>query len=118
MYAIRSYYELSKNIVHLVLARHPDGPPGVKGISLFLVPKYLPDGERNDVSLVGINHKMGYRGTVNTVLNFGENGRCVAYLIGEPRTSGRGVTPRPGRAGAAMRPCRRCGAPSARLTVT
>jgi len=82
-------HQLSDNIAHLVLARNPDGPPGVKGISLFLVPKYLPadsagEAQRNDVSLVGINHKMGYRGTVNTVLNFGENGRCVGYLIGEP----------------------------------
>ena len=82
-------HELSENIVHLVLAKVPDGPPGVKGISLFLVPKHLPAGgaqagELNDVTLVGINHKMGYRGTVNTVLNFGENGRCVGYLIGKP----------------------------------
>jgi alkylation response protein AidB-like acyl-CoA dehydrogenase len=82
-------HQLSENIVHFVLARVPDGPPGVKGISLFLVPKYLPAGiaragQLNDVTLVGINHKMGCRGTVNTVLNFGEKGRCVGYLIGEP----------------------------------
>jgi alkylation response protein AidB-like acyl-CoA dehydrogenase len=82
-------HQLSENIVHFVLARVPDGPPGVKGISLFLVPKYLPAGgagagQLNDVALAGINHKMGYRGIVNTVLNFGEKGRCVGYLIGEP----------------------------------
>ena len=55
----------------------PGAPPGVKGISLFIVPKYLVNadgslGERNDVALAGLNHKMGYRGTVNTLLNFGE----------------------------------------------
>ncbi|MDP9435808.1 MAG: acyl-CoA dehydrogenase [Actinomycetota bacterium] len=88
-------HELSENIVHLVLARVPGSPPGVKGISLFVVPKHLvqPDGalgDRNDVVLVGLNHKMGYRGTVNTVLGFGEGryrpgGRpgAVAYLVGE-----------------------------------
>jgi butyryl-CoA dehydrogenase len=71
-------HELSENIVHLVLARSPAGRPGVKGLSLFLVPRYLvrPDGslgERNDVALAGLNHKMGYRGTTNTILNFGED---------------------------------------------
>ncbi|MHA6794005.1 acyl-CoA dehydrogenase [Pseudonocardia bannensis] len=89
-------HDLSENIVHLVLAKIPGGPPGVKGISLFIVPKVLvePDGspgERNDVALAGLNHKMGYRGTVNTLLNFGE-GRAtpggepgaVGYLVGEP----------------------------------
>ena len=70
-------HELSENIVHLVLARVPGAPAGVKGISLFIVPKFLVEddgsvGERNDVSLVGLNHKMGYRGTTNTLLNFGE----------------------------------------------
>jgi alkylation response protein AidB-like acyl-CoA dehydrogenase len=89
-------HELTENIVHLVLARHPAGPPGSKGISLFLVPKFLLDdtgrpGERNDVMLGGLNHKMGYRGTSNAVLNFGEGGYrpggepgAVAYLIGAP----------------------------------
>ncbi|MFI6729147.1 acyl-CoA dehydrogenase [Streptomyces sp. R-74717] len=89
-------HELSENIVHLLLARIPGGPAGVKGISLFIVPKFLvePDGrpgERNDVVLAGLNHKMGYRGTTNTLLNFGE-GRytpggapgAVGYLVGEP----------------------------------
>ncbi|MGY1680751.1 acyl-CoA dehydrogenase [Geodermatophilus sp. SYSU D01176] len=89
-------HELTENIVHLVLAKIPGGPPGVKGISLFVVPKFLvnPDGslgERNDVVLAGLNHKMGYRGTTNTLLNFGEGvhrpgGRlgAVGYLVGEP----------------------------------
>ncbi|MGV9711823.1 acyl-CoA dehydrogenase [Gordonia sp. NPDC003424] len=65
-------HELSENIVHLVLAKAPGGGPGVKGISLFIVPKYLADGTRNDVALVGLNHKMGNRATTNTLLNFGD----------------------------------------------
>lgn len=87
-------HELSENIVHLVLAKVPGGPAGVKGISLFVVPKFLPEGdgvgERNDVVLAGLNHKMGYRGTTNTLLNFGEGvhtpgGRpgAVGWLVGE-----------------------------------
>jgi butyryl-CoA dehydrogenase len=85
-------HELSENIVHLVLARIPGAPPGVKGISLFVVPKVLVDsGERNDVVLAGLNHKMGYRGTTNTLLNFGEGGHtpggragAVGFVVGEP----------------------------------
>jgi alkylation response protein AidB-like acyl-CoA dehydrogenase len=82
-------HELSENIIHLVLAKIPGGPPGVKGISLFLVPKFLVDddgtlGARNDVALAGLNHKMGYRGTTNCVLNFGEQGGAVGWLVGEP----------------------------------
>jgi alkylation response protein AidB-like acyl-CoA dehydrogenase len=92
-------HELSENIVHLVLAKipGPDGKPipGVKGISLLLVPKFLINedgtpGERNDVQLAGVNHKMGYRGTVNCLLNFGEGtrhrpegkGGAIGYLVG------------------------------------
>ncbi len=94
-------HELTENIVHLVLAKVPGGPPGVKGISLFVVPKFLVAddgslGERNDVVLAGLNHKMGYRGTTNTLLNFGEGvhtpgGRAgaVGYLVGEEN---RGLT--------------------------
>jgi alkylation response protein AidB-like acyl-CoA dehydrogenase len=76
-------HELSENIVHLVLAKVPGGPPGSKGISLFVVPRLLEDGSRNDVALAGLNHKMGFRGTVNTLLNFGEGGGAVGYLVGE-----------------------------------
>jgi alkylation response protein AidB-like acyl-CoA dehydrogenase len=88
-------HDLSENIVHLVLARTPGAPPGVKGISLFIVPKYLvlddgTVGERNDVVLAGLNHKMGFRGTVNALLNFGEGvhqpggrGGAIGYLVGE-----------------------------------
>ena len=82
---------LSENIVHLVLAKIPGGPPGVKGISLFLVPRVLPSGERNDIALAGLNHKMGCRGAVNTLLNFGEGkwtpageAGAVGYLVGRP----------------------------------
>ena len=94
-------HELSENIVHLVLAKIPGGPAGVKGISLFIVPRFLVEedgslGERNDVVLAGLNHKMGYRGTVNTVLNFGEGTHrpggqrgAVGYLVGEEH---RGLT--------------------------
>ncbi|MFJ5774693.1 acyl-CoA dehydrogenase [Streptomyces sp. NPDC093094] len=88
-------HELSENIVHLVLAKIPGGPAGVKGISLFIVPKFLVEddgslGERNDVVLAGLNHKMGYRGTTNTLLNFGEGRHtpggapgAVGHLVGE-----------------------------------
>ncbi|HUN90986.1 MAG TPA: acyl-CoA dehydrogenase [Burkholderiaceae bacterium] len=80
-------HELAENIVHLVLARTPDAPPGVKGLSLFTVPKYLVDdegrvGERNDVELAGLIHKTGWRGTTSTMLSFGEKGHCVGELIG------------------------------------
>ena len=79
-------HEMSENIVHLVLAKIPGGPPGTKGISLFAVPKFLVDadgsvGQRNDLAISGLNHKMGQRGITNTVLNF--NG-AVGYLVGEP----------------------------------
>ena len=84
-------HDLSENIVHLVLAKIPGGPAGVKGISLFLVPRVLPSGERNDIALAGLNHKMGCRGAVNTLLNFGEGkwtpfgeSGAVGYLVGQP----------------------------------
>lgn len=80
--------DITENIVHLVLARIHSAPQGVKGISLFIVPKFKvhPDGslaEHNDVQLAGLLHKMGYRGTTSTVLNFGEQDNCTGYLIGE-----------------------------------
>jgi butyryl-CoA dehydrogenase len=87
-------HEITPNIVHLVLAKipGPDGklPTGVKGISLFIVPKHRVDangvltGERNDVSLAGLNHKLGFRGTTNALLNFGEKGGATGYLVGNP----------------------------------
>ena len=82
-------HPLSENIVHMVLAKLPDAPAGVKGISLFIVPKFLVNddgslGKRNDVLLAGLFHKMGWRGTTSTALNFGDNGECVGYLVGKP----------------------------------
>ena len=82
-------HELSENIVHLVLGRIEGAPAGVKGISLFIVPRFLVHadgtlGARNDVTLGGLIHKMGYRGTTSTMLNFGEAGGATAYLVGEP----------------------------------
>lgn len=82
-------HDLSENIVHMVLAKIEGAPAGSKGISLFIVPKYRVNddgslGEHNDVRLAGLNHKMGYRGTVNTVLNFGDKGQCIGHLVGEP----------------------------------
>jgi len=82
-------HQLGENIVHLVLARIPGGPADVKGISLLIVPKFLVNADgsldaRNDVVLAGLNHKMGFRGTTNALLNFGEGGGAVGYLVGEP----------------------------------
>jgi len=105
-------HELTENIVHLVLAKIPDAEgkliPGVRGISLFIVPKKMVNekaeltGVRNDVALAGLNHKCGWRGTTNTLLNFGEGkfkvqtdntasdgSGAVGYLVGEP---GRGLS--------------------------
>ena len=92
-------HDLAENIIHLVLAKipGPDGKliAGVKGLSLFIVPKFLVNadgtlGERNDVTLAGLNHKMGYRGTTNCLLNFGEGqftpqgkAGAIAYLVGQ-----------------------------------
>ena len=93
-------HEMGENIVHLVLARIPGGPAGTRGISLFAVPKHLVEadgsiGERNDVVLAGINHKMGFRGTVNTAPVFGDGAftpggapGAVGHLVG-------GRAPRP-----------------------
>lgn len=85
-------HAMGENIVHLVLAKVPDDsgqlPAGVSGISLFIVPKVLVDtegrvtGERNDIALAGLNHKLGYRGTVNTLLHYGEQGGAIGYRVG------------------------------------
>ena len=82
-------HDLSENIIHLVLAKIEGAPAGSKGISLFAVPKYRigadgAPGERNGVRLAGLNHKMGYRGTVNTVLNCGDGEDCIGELVGQP----------------------------------
>lgn len=89
MYISGGDQDLTENIVHLVLARIEGAPVGVKGISMFIVPKFRlhQDGAiaaRNDVQLAGLLHKMGYRGTTSTVLSFGEQDNCHGYLVGEP----------------------------------
>jgi alkylation response protein AidB-like acyl-CoA dehydrogenase len=81
-------HDMSENIVHLVLARTPDAPEGVKGISLFIVPKYLVDadgrlGARNDVTCVSIEHKMGIHASPTCVLAYGEKEGAVGHLVGE-----------------------------------
>jgi len=87
-------HELNENIVHLVLARIKGAPKGVKGISLFIVPKFLVNedgslGERNEVTLAGLFHKMGGRGQTSCALNFGEGDGAIGYLVGEEH---RGLT--------------------------
>ncbi|MDN0075290.1 acyl-CoA dehydrogenase [Crenobacter sp. SG2303] len=82
-------HDMTDNIVHLVLARLPDAPEGVKGISLFVVPKYLVNadgslGLRNDVQCVSLEHKMGIHGSPTAVLAFGEKDGAIGYLVGEP----------------------------------
>jgi len=80
-------HEMTDNIIHMVLAKIPGGPAGVKGISLFLVPKHRVNdngsiGEANNIALAGLNHKMGHKGTTNCLLNFGESGDSIGYLVG------------------------------------
>ncbi len=81
-------HDLTPNIVHMVLARTADAPPGVKGLSLFLVPKFLVDGdgrlgERNDVRCVSIEHKLGIRASPTAMMAYGDQGGAIGYLIGE-----------------------------------
>ena len=88
MWITAADHDVSDNIVHFVLARLPDAPAGTRGISLFLVPRLLPDEHgdhtiENDVRVVGINHKMGFRGAVNTVFSLGDNGGAVGFLVGQ-----------------------------------
>ncbi len=82
-------HDLTDNIVHTVLARLPDAPAGTRGISFFLVPKYLVNadgslGERNDVKCVGLEHKLGIHASPTCVMAYGEDGGATGYLIGEP----------------------------------
>ncbi|MBN9060820.1 MAG: acyl-CoA dehydrogenase [Rhizobiales bacterium 65-9] len=81
-------HDLTENICHLVLARLPDAPPGVKGISLFLAPKFLPDADgkptvRNDLRASAIEHKLGIHGSPTCTMIFGDNGGATGFLIGE-----------------------------------
>ncbi len=75
-------HDFTGNIIHLVLARLPDAPEGVKGISLFIVPKFLKDGARNDVQCTGIEHKLGIHGSPTCTMQFGDKGGAVGYLVG------------------------------------
>ncbi len=81
-------HDLTDNIIHLVLARTPGAPDGTRGISLFIVPKFLvgddgAPGERNDVTCVSLEHKLGIHASPTCVLSYGDNDKCVGYLIGE-----------------------------------
>lgn len=89
-------HDLAENIIHLVLARTENAPAGTKGLSLFIVPKFRINsdgsaGEPNDVSLGGIEHKMGIRASSTAVLNFGENGACLGEMVGGPASEHQGM---------------------------
>jgi alkylation response protein AidB-like acyl-CoA dehydrogenase len=77
-------HDLSENIIHMVLARIDGAPPGIKGVSLFAVPKLRLNRTHNDVNVAGVIHKIGWRGLPSLALNFGESGDCHGWLIGEP----------------------------------
>jgi alkylation response protein AidB-like acyl-CoA dehydrogenase len=88
IYITYGEHDMAKNIVHLLLARTPDAPEGVKGISLFVVPKILVNaddslGERNDVQCVSIEHKLGIKASPTAMLQFGDHGGATGYLVGE-----------------------------------
>jgi len=76
-------HDLTDNIIHLVLARLPDAPPGTRGISLFLVPKILPDGTKNDVRCSGVEHKLGIHASPTCTMAYGDNGGAIGWLVGE-----------------------------------
>ena len=88
IYITYGEHDFTDNIIHMVLARMPDAPPGIKGISLFVVPKFLvnPDGslgDRNDLRCVSLEHKLGIQASPTAVMAFGDNDGAVGYLVGE-----------------------------------
>jgi acyl-CoA dehydrogenase len=83
IYITYGEHDLTDNICHLVLARLPDAPAGTRGISLFLVPKVLPDGARNDVRCSGIEHKLGIHASPTCTMVYGDKGGAIGWLIGE-----------------------------------
>jgi acyl-CoA dehydrogenase len=83
IYITYGEHDLTDNIVHLVLARLPDAPAGTRGISLFLVPKFMPDGSRNDVFCSGIEHKLGIHASPTCTMVYGDRGGAIGWLIGE-----------------------------------
>lgn len=84
MFITYGEHDMAENIIHMVLARLPGASAGSKGISLFIVPKYLQDGTRNDVRALSIEHKMGIHASPTCLMAFGEQDKCVGYLVGEP----------------------------------
>jgi len=93
IYITYGEHDLTENIIHLVLARLPDAPDGIRGISMFLVPKFLPDdagnpGQRNDVKCIGLEHKLGIHASPTCTMRFGDDGGAIGWLVGEP---GRGL---------------------------
>jgi acyl-CoA dehydrogenase len=83
IYITYGEHDITENIVHMVLARLPDAPPGTRGISLFLVPKVLPDGTRNDVRCHAIEHKLGIHASPTCTMIYGDQGGAVGWLVGE-----------------------------------
>ena len=88
IYITYGEHDLTENIIHLVLARTPDAPEGVKGISLFVVPKFIVNesgtlGERNDVKCISLEHKLGIHASPTAVMSYGETGGAIGYLVGE-----------------------------------
>ena len=77
-------HDLADNIIHFVLARLPDAPEGTRGLSLFLVPKLMPDGSNNDVQVVSIEHKLGQHASPTCTMAYGDKGGAIGYLVGEP----------------------------------
>lgn len=88
IYITYGEHDFAENIIHMVLARTPDAPEGTKGISLFIVPKFIPDdngdpGERNDVFVTGLEHKLGIHASPTCTMQYGDNGGAVGYLVGK-----------------------------------